>query len=101
MNRIPRRPAPSPPLRGRAAAFAEAGGGETPLSRSRLRLPSSPGRTTVLRVEVRTPCDGLHPFWGRLLEVAPGLRLLLHRPPMALLTLLGLLLLSFMLGRIH
>jgi hypothetical protein len=52
-------------------------------------------------VEVRSPCDGLHPFWGRLLEVAPGLQLLLHRPTLAVLTVFGLMLLSFMLGRIH
>jgi hypothetical protein len=102
MNRVPRRPAAAlPPLRGRAAAFSEPGGADTPLARPRLRLPASPGRTTVVKVEVGSPCDGLPPFWGRLLEVAPGLRLLLHRPTMALLTLVGLLLVSFLLGRIH
>ena len=75
MNRVPRRPAAAlPPLRGRAAAFIEVGGGDTPVARPRLRLPTSSGRTSAVKVEVRTPCDGLHPFWGRLLEVSPGLQ---------------------------
>jgi len=102
MNRVPRRPAASlPPLRGRAAAFSEAGGAATPLAPPRLRIPPRSGTTTLVRVEVRSPCDGLHPFWGHLLEVAPGLQLLLHRPTLAVLTVFGLMLLSFMLGRIH
>lgn len=66
----------------------------------RLRVPASPGRTTIVKVEVETPCDRLHPFWRRLPERTPGLRLLLHHLTRALASLPGLLLLSFMLGRV-